>query len=124
MRLPETTMTRARRSFGKLFAAAGLSAACVLGVVGCGDDNSGGAPDFAMNKPPDMSMNVTPDFAGVDLTGVDLTQMQQQMPDMGCYGNPMTHIEIINACTTSKQLDKPTNPNLPFLDGGLLPPLP
>lgn len=40
-----------------------------------------------------------------------------------CVMNPMTHIEIINACTDAEQVDKA--PVLPLLepDGGL-PPLP
>jgi hypothetical protein len=40
-----------------------------------------------------------------------------------CYPNPMTYLEIINACTTAQQVD--VSPVLPLLepDGGL-PPLP
>jgi hypothetical protein len=40
-----------------------------------------------------------------------------------CYPNPMTYVEIINACTTAQQVD--VTPVLPLLqaDGGL-PPLP
>jgi hypothetical protein len=41
----------------------------------------------------------------------------------GCYENPTTHAELIDACTTSAHVDK--HPTLPLLlpDGGL-PPLP
>jgi hypothetical protein len=47
------------------------------------------------------------------------------VPDAGptCFTNPKTHVEIINACTSSPGIAK--NPSLPLLlaDGGL-PPLP
>ena len=40
-----------------------------------------------------------------------------------CYTNPMTHVEIINACTTADKVDKVSN--LPLLgQNGELPPLP
>jgi hypothetical protein len=42
---------------------------------------------------------------------------------LDCYPNPMTHVEIINACTDAQKID--AMPVLPLLepDGGL-PPLP
>lgn len=44
-------------------------------------------------------------------------------PDLGCYLNPQTHIEIINACTDAQAVDK--TPVLPLLHpDGTLPPLP
>jgi hypothetical protein len=45
------------------------------------------------------------------------------LTDAGCYLNPATNVEIINACTDAGYLDK--SPTLPLLlpDGGL-PPLP
>ena len=44
-------------------------------------------------------------------------------PDLGCYSNPQTHIEILNACTDSQSLDK--TPRLPLArPDGTLPPLP
>lgn len=89
-----------------------LGAALAVGVVACGDDGNTGAPDFAMVK-HDMAVAMEPDMT-----------MQNTTPDMGCYANPMTHIEIINACTDSVAQDKATNPNLPFTDAGTLPPLP
>ena len=42
---------------------------------------------------------------------------------LDCFTNPMTHVEIINACTTADEVDK--TPNLPLLGpNGELPPLP
>jgi hypothetical protein len=44
-------------------------------------------------------------------------------PDLGCYPNPQTHLEILNACTTTQSFEK--NPQLPRLrPDGTLPPLP
>jgi hypothetical protein len=44
-------------------------------------------------------------------------------PDASCFTNPMTHEEIINACTTAQKIYK--NPTLPLLEpDGSLPPLP
>jgi hypothetical protein len=46
-----------------------------------------------------------------------------QPPDLGCYANPQTHLEILNACTTTQSLEK--NPRLPLArPDGTLPPLP
>ena len=47
------------------------------------------------------------------------------VPDAGptCFTNPQTHVEILNACTTSQGIDKQTT--LPLLKpDGTLPPLP
>ncbi len=105
----ETTMRKINRFLVGAAAAAALS----VGVVGCAGYDTTRAPDFAMQPKADMAMNM----GNQDMA-------TQQQPDMGCYPNPMTHIEIINACTDSMQIDKPTNPNLPFTDAGTLPPLP
>jgi len=44
-------------------------------------------------------------------------------PDAGCFENPQTHAEIINACTTAQKVFK--KPNLPLLQAdGSLPSLP
>jgi len=58
------------------------------------------------NETPDAGSDAGPDFA-----------------DGGCYTNPTTSYEIINACTDAGYVDK--SPTLPLLlpDGGL-PPLP
>lgn len=43
--------------------------------------------------------------------------------DLGCYENPQTHVELINACTPAQSLAK--QPTLPLLRAdGTLPPLP
>jgi hypothetical protein len=43
--------------------------------------------------------------------------------DASCFTNPMTHEEIINACTTAQKIYK--TPNLPLLEpDGSLPALP
>lgn len=43
--------------------------------------------------------------------------------DLGCYVAPITHLEILNACTTAQSLTK--QPVLPLLrPDGTLPPLP
>jgi hypothetical protein len=43
--------------------------------------------------------------------------------DLGCFVNPVTHLQIINACTSAQQVDK--KPSLPLLrPDGTLPPLP
>ena len=56
----------------------------------------------------------TPKDAGVSDAGA---------PDASCFTNPMTHEEIINACTTSQQIFK--HPVLPLLNAdGSLPALP
>ncbi len=94
----------------------GLFAGALLALVaGCGDNtpNNNGAPDFAtMAPPPDMAMAPTGDMA-LGPTG----------PDLGCYLNPVTHIQIINACTNAMATDK--TPVLPLLNkDGTLPPLP
>jgi hypothetical protein len=44
-------------------------------------------------------------------------------PDAGCFTNPTTHYEIINACTNAQFVDKHPNLPLQYPDGGL-PPLP
>jgi len=44
-------------------------------------------------------------------------------PDASCFTNPMTHEEIINACTTAQKIYK--QPTLPLLEpDGSLPVLP
>jgi hypothetical protein len=79
----------------------------VLGAIGvaCGDNSNNN------NNPPDMTMPSLPDLA--------------ESPDMavGCVSNPMTHVEIINACTNADTFDvMPFYPTL--APNGMLPPLP
>lgn len=43
--------------------------------------------------------------------------------DLACFTDPVTHVQIINACTSSQRIDK--KPILPLLrPDGTLPPLP
>jgi hypothetical protein len=71
----------------------------LAGLAGCGD-NKQGTPD----------MGPSPDMTTVS-------------PDMGCYGNPQTHVELLNACTNAQAVDK--TPVTPLLNAdGTLPPLP
>jgi hypothetical protein len=81
----------------------------LLGAAGCGDDttnnNNNGMEDMAMPDKPDLAMEETPDMA------------------VACVQNPMTHVEIINACTTAQSYDKmPFYPTL--APNGVLPSLP
>jgi hypothetical protein len=51
--------------------------------------------------------------------------LAQASPDLGtaCSTNPMTHVELLNACTTADSVDK--TPFYPTLaPNGELPPLP
>jgi len=70
-----------------------LAVLAIVGAAACGDSSSG-SPDGP---------------AGT--------------PDAGCFTNPTTNDEIINACTTAVGIDK--KPVLPLLNSdGSLPPLP
>lgn len=43
--------------------------------------------------------------------------------DLACFSAPVSHVEILNACTTAQSVDK--RPVLPLLSAdGTLPPLP
>lgn len=43
--------------------------------------------------------------------------------DLACFADPVTHVQIINACTSAQRIDK--KPVLPLLrPDGTLPPLP
>jgi hypothetical protein len=84
-------------------------AAALLTSSACGDDAAVPAPADAATAP--------------DAPAVRADAGPRPGPDAGCYVNPQTHFEIINACTTAQGVDK--LPVLPLLleDGGL-PPLP
>jgi len=80
-------------------------------AVGCGDTttNNNGGDDMGLTQKPDLfSTGPAPDM----------------MPVSDCVMNPMTHVEIINACTTSPAApDK--SPMFPALaPNGVLPSLP
>jgi hypothetical protein len=83
----------------------------VLLAAACGSSNKnnqddGGAPDLAMSPGnADLSMVTNPDLSET------------------CVTDPMTHLELINACTTADSVDKlPFYPTL--APNGQLPPLP
>jgi len=81
-----------------------LSLAAGLALVAC-DNNNNNNQDMAGGG-ADMVMNGNPDMAEPE-----------------CYDNPMTHVQIINGCTTAQSVDK-----MPFFPakapGGVLPSLP
>jgi len=74
-------------------------------AVGCDDSgNPGGQPDMTVPEKPDLSTTEQPDMTPA------------------CSSNPMTHVEIINACTNADSFDK--MPSFPTLaPNGQLPPL-
>ena len=77
---------------------------------GCSDDNA-------------EVITTGPGSGGSGAEGGTGTGGTGGMPD--CYTNPMTHIEIINACTTPDVVKIDKQPNLPQLNpDGSLPPLP
>ncbi len=90
--------------FKKTIIALGLVAVTGLVTVGCKNDNNGGE-DMAGGN-PDMTMTGNPDMAEPE-----------------CYDNPMTHVQIINGCTTAQSVNK-----MPFYPAkapnGMLPALP
>ena len=87
----------------------GLGAPLVL-YAGCNDN--------AVHDPASMVDSGASDGAGGDGATGDGGSSASD-----CVMNPMTHLEIINACTDAAKIDK--KPSLPRLlaDGGL-PPLP
>jgi hypothetical protein len=102
------------RTLQKLLTASALA----IALVGCGD--SGNPADMAMPKGNDLAM-----APGGDLAGNGNVDMAGGSPDMAptCSMNPMTYLDIINACTTAVQVTK--SPVLPKLNpDGTLPPLP
>jgi hypothetical protein len=104
------TLTRARAFV--ILASLGTAAASAVGA--CGDD-----------LPSDTTSTTTGDAttssSSSSGTGGSGTGGAGGAAD--CYKNPMTHVEIINACTDAQKID--VMPVLPLLqsDGGL-PPLP
>ena len=80
-----------------------LAAVAILSTSAC-DDDSGAPPADMAHSTSDMGM-----------TGGTM--------DLGCFMNPTTHVQIINACTTAQSYDK-----MPYYPAaapnGVLPPLP
>lgn len=63
---------------------------------------------------PDGQQQLTDGGAGLDGSAG---------PDLSCFTSPMTHVELLNACTSAQAIDK--TPLLPLLrPDGTLPPLP
>ena len=80
-------------------------------AIGCGDDGTMEQPDQGVTVRPDMSAEPNLDLGSP--------------PDLetACATNPMTHVEIINACTTAQSYDKkPFYPSK--APNGMLPALP
>jgi hypothetical protein len=84
-------------------------------LAACGGGSS--KPDAAMPHPD------APAGDGASPADANHTPDATPGPDAECYSMPMTHFQIINACTTSDKVWKPTHPPLEYDDGGL-PPLP
>jgi hypothetical protein len=114
----ETTMTTINQIWK---VSAGIAAFLVagtlaVGAVGCGDDSGNGMPDLSMKPKADLAVSMG------DMANNGSTDMAEAK-DADCFDNPMTHEQIINACTTATRL--PKNPTLPLLNkDGTLPPLP
>lgn len=103
------------RALFLLFAASALGAA--LTATSCGDD----LPSDTVSSSSGSSSGSGSSSSSSGVGGSGGTGGGGGAPD--CYMNPMTHVEIINACTDAERVDK--TPDLPLLgaDGGL-PPLP
>lgn len=81
-----------------------LVALAIVTTTACDDDSGTTPADMAHTTGADMAM-----------TGGTM--------DMGCFMNPTTHVQIINACTTAQSYDK--TPYYPAAaPNGVLPPLP
>lgn len=83
-----------------------LALAGLVAVAGCGNGNK--APNDMATGKSDMAQKAGP-------------------PDLGCYANPTTSIQLLNSCppagVTVDQIDK--KPTLPLLNpDGTRPPLP
>ena len=80
-------------------------------AVACSDD------DNAVKEQLDSGNPQPPADTGL----ADVNQGDSNLTDAGCFLDPQTHFEIINACTDATRIDK--NPVLTKLlpDGGLPP---
>ena len=76
--------------------------ASILLLAACGSDGNPAKKDAGIDTP----------------TAIDASTI-----DASCFTNPMTHNEIINACTTAQKIYKNSHPPLLGSDGSL-PPLP
>ena len=72
-----------------------LSCLLLVALFACGGDDDGGSND----NPGDIDASPDEPDSG---------------PQVDCYENPTTHLEIINACTDAESADK--DPDLPLLN--------
>lgn len=106
------------QSFHALLAASSLLAALAIGACG-GDSLPSDTQSTATSTSGETTMTTGPGTSSGGAGGSG--GGGGGAPD--CFTNPMTHVEIINACTTADEVDK--TPNLPLLGpNGELPPLP
>jgi hypothetical protein len=109
-------------------AASSLAAALAIGA--CGGDSLPSDTQSTASSSGDTSTTTTGpgSTSGGGMSGTGGTGGTGGAGGAGggapdCFTNPMTHVEIINACTTADKVDK--TPNLPLLGpNGELPPLP
>lgn len=108
--------------FYALLAASSLVAALAIGA--CGGDSLPSDTQSTASSSSSAATTTTGDTSsssGGGMGGAGGSGGASGASD--CFTNPMTHVEIINACTTADQVDK--TPNLPLLGpSGELPPLP
>lgn len=95
-----------------------LAAMAGVAVVAC-DDSGNAVKEPAITPGADSGGPANP---GVDSGPQGTDSGEPTLPDgapSDCFMNPMTHFEIINACTDAVKITK--NPSLPLLlsDGGL-----
>ncbi|MFO0675098.1 MAG: hypothetical protein U0169_01060 [Polyangiaceae bacterium] len=89
---------------------------------GCSNDKISDDPDGSANTAGTAGSAGTSGTSGTAGTSGDTDGGDGSTPD-DCVRNPVTHEDIINACTTSERID--AKPVLPLLRAdGTLPPLP
>jgi hypothetical protein len=100
-----------------------LGASAVLGLLAFSAAVAGGACGGSVPSDLGQGGTTATTTGSTSATGTGGGNAGDAGPDGDCYPDPMTYVEIINACTNAQAVD--VNPNLPLLlpDGGL-PPLP
>ena len=122
------TRTMTTRRFSSLLAALTLLGASIVGACGGGNVPSDTTSTTSATTTSSTSTSGgTGGHGGAGTGGAPGTGGSAGAGGAGgapdCFMNPMTHVEIINACTDADALDK--NPDLPLLGAdGSLPPLP
>jgi hypothetical protein len=91
----------------------GLAFSLALGA-GC-SSSSGNKTDAFVFVEPDMPPPIDSRVTDAGVT-IDMTP---PTPDAGCFTNPTTYVQLLNACTSAQKVDK--TPSVPPTDGGLLP---